>query len=90
MSLCEFKASRNRLVAELALLRLEVREMRIEEATADLVLDRASRLISMANECVSEKELDRVRAQLGRLQSVLHEAVNRGVTGGTPAGVQRD
>ena len=90
MSLSEFKASRNRLVAELALLRLEVREMRIEEATADLVLDRASRLISMANECVSEKELDRVRAQLGRLQSVLHEAVNRGVTGGTSARVQRD
>jgi len=77
MSLGEFKASRNRVVAELALLLLEVREMRIEEVTADLLLDRASKLITMANECVNERELDKVRAQLGRLQSVLHEAVNR-------------
>jgi len=77
MSLAEFKASRNHLVAELALLLLDVREMRIEEATADLVLDRASKLISIANDCVTERELDNVRAQLGRLQSVLHEAVNR-------------
>jgi len=90
MSLSEFKASRNRLIAELALLLLEVREMRIEEATTDLVLDRASRLISMANDCVNEKELDRVRAQLGRLQSVLHEAVNRSTTGGASARVQGD
>jgi len=89
MSMSEFKASRNRLVAELALLLLEVREMRIEEATADLVFDRASKLISIANDCVSEKELDRVRVQLGRLQSVLHEAVNRGVTGGVPAHARR-
>jgi len=85
MSMSEFKASRNRLVAELALLLLDAREMRIEEATADLVLDRASRLISVANECVSEKELDRVRVQLGRLQSVLHEAANRRVTGSASA-----
>jgi len=77
MSLGEFKASRNRVVAELALLLLEVREMRIEEVTADLLLDRTSKLITMANECVNERELDKVRAQLGRLQSVLHEAVNR-------------
>ena len=90
MSLNEFKASRNRLVAELALLLLDVREMRIEEATADLVQDRASRLISAANDCVSEKELDRVRAQLGRLQSVVHEAVNRSITGDASAVVQRD
>jgi len=77
MSVAEFKASRNHLVAELTLLLLDVREMKIEEATADLVFDRASKLISVANDCVSERELDKVRSQLGRLQSVLHEAVNR-------------
>jgi len=77
MSLGEFRASRNRLIAELELLRLSVREMGIEETTTDLVLDRASRLISVANDCVNERELDRVRAQLGRLQNVVHEAVHR-------------
>jgi len=90
MSLNEFKVSRNRLVAELTLLLLDVREMRIEEATADLVLDRASKLISIANDCVSEKELDRVRAQLGRLQSVVHEAANRSIMGTASAEVQLD
>jgi hypothetical protein len=77
MGVEEFKASRNRLVAELTLLLLDVREMRIEEATADLVLDRASKLITMANDCANERELDKVRSQLGRLQSVFHEAIGR-------------
>jgi len=80
MSVEEFKASRNRLVAELTLLLLDVREMRIEEATADLVLDRASKLITMANDCANERELDKVRSQLGRLQSVFHEAISRDST----------
>jgi hypothetical protein len=48
-----------------------------EKATADLSMDRASKLISMAEDCDSEKELGKVGAQLDRLQSVPHEAINR-------------
>ena len=64
------------------LLFLDVRELGLDEATNDLVQDSASRLISKAGDRVSERELDRVRADLGRLQRVVHEALERNGAGG--------
>ena len=78
MSSGEFAARRDRTVAELKLLHLEVGEMGLDEATTDLVLDRANRLISKAKDCASERELDRVNGDLGRLQAVVHEALHNG------------
>ena len=78
MGVGEFKASQSTIVAELRLLIIEVAEMDFDEDSKDLVLDRATGLIEKVDDSVSERELDRIRVDLGRLQIVIRQAVKRG------------
>ncbi len=74
MSLGDFKASRNALIAELRLLIIGVSESGLDEHTADLVIDKATSLMRRADDSVTERELDKLRTPQGRLQDVAHEA----------------
>jgi hypothetical protein len=73
----EFKAEQSLLGSELKLLIMDVREMGLDEDTVEIVVDKASLLISRVGESVTEKELDRVKNELGQLQAVVHQAVLR-------------
>ena len=77
MGISEFKAEQGKLGAELKLLIIDVEEMGLDEDTTEIVVDKARGLISRIEDSVTERELDRIKDELGRLQSVLHQAILR-------------
>lgn len=77
MGISEFKAERGALAAELKLLILDVGEMGLDDDTVEVVVDKANGLLAKVDDSVSEKEMDRIRTDLGRLQIVIHQAVIR-------------
>ena len=77
MGISEFKAEQGKLGTELKLLILDVEEMGLDEDTTEIVVDKARGLISRIDDSVNERELGRIRDELGRLQSVLHQALLR-------------
>ncbi len=77
LGISEFKADQSKLSAELKLLIIDVGEMGLDPDTEEIVVDKARGLISRIDDSVSERELDRIKDELGRLQSVLHQALLR-------------
>jgi hypothetical protein len=77
LGVSEFKAEQGKLSAELKLLIIDVDEMGLDPDTTEMLADTARGLISRLEDSVSERELDRVKEELGRLQSVLHQALLR-------------
>src|SRR5712692_7425683 len=77
LGISEFKAEQGKLGAELKLLIIDVEEMGLDEDTTEIVVDKARGLISRIEDSVTERELDRIKDELGRLQSVLHQAILR-------------
>lgn len=77
MGVNEFRAEQGKLGAELKLLIIDVEEMGLDPDTTEIVVDKARILISKIDDSVTERELDRIKDQLGRLQSVLHQALLR-------------
>ncbi|MDA4127657.1 MAG: hypothetical protein OK452_10745 [Thaumarchaeota archaeon] len=77
MGVSEFKAEQGKLNAELKLLIIDVEEMGLDPDTVEIVVDKARGLISKIDDSVTERELDRIKDELGRLQSVLHQALLR-------------
>lgn len=77
MGLSEFKAEQGKLGAEIKLLIIDVSEMGLDEDTTEIVVDKARGLISKIDDSVTERELDRIKDELGRLQSVVHQAIIR-------------
>ncbi|HEV2138998.1 MAG TPA: hypothetical protein VGR53_09150 [Nitrososphaerales archaeon] len=77
MGVSEFKAEQSKLSAELKLLIIDVEEMGLDEDTTEIVVDKARGLISRLDDSVNERELNRIKDELGRLQSVLHQALLR-------------
>jgi hypothetical protein len=77
LGVSEFKAEQAKLGAELKLLIIDVEEMGLDEGTTEIVADKARGLIWMLDDSVNERELDRIKEDLGRLQSVLHQALLR-------------
>jgi hypothetical protein len=77
LGISEFKAEQAKLSAELKLLIIDVDEMGLDEDTLDIVIDKAKGLISRIDDSVTERELDRIKEELGRLQSVVHQAMIR-------------
>jgi hypothetical protein len=73
----EFKVEQGKLGAELKLLIIDVEEMGLDEDTSEIVVDKARGLLSRIDDSVTERELDRVKEELGRLQSVVHQAMIR-------------
>jgi hypothetical protein len=73
----EFKAEQGNLSAELKLLIIDAGEMGLDEDTEEIVVDKARGLIARIDDSVTERELDRIKDELGRLQSVLHQALLR-------------
>lgn len=77
MGVSEFKEEQGKLGAEIKLLIIDVEEMGLDEDTTEIVVDKARGLISRLDDSVKERELDRIKDELGRLQSVLHQALLR-------------
>lgn len=77
MGINEFKAEQGKLSAELKLLIIDVGEMGLDPDTEEIIVDKARGLIAKIDDSVSERELDRIKDGLGRLQSVLHQALLR-------------
>ena len=77
MGISEFKAEQGKLGSELKLLIIDVEEMGLDEDTTEIVVDKARGLISRIEDSVTDRELDRIKDELGRLQSVLHQALLR-------------
>ncbi|MDA4126864.1 MAG: hypothetical protein OK452_06655 [Thaumarchaeota archaeon] len=77
MGINEFKAEQGNLSAELKLLIIDAGEMGLDEDTEEIVVDKARGLIARIDDSVTERELDRIKDELGRLQSVLHQALLR-------------
>jgi hypothetical protein len=73
----EFKADQGKLSAELKLLIIDVDEMGLDPDTTDMLADKARVLLSRIDDSVTERELDKIKEELGRLQSVLHQALLR-------------
>ena len=63
--------------AELRLLIMDVSEMGLDEDTVEIVVDKARGLLTKVDDSMTERELDRVKVELGRLQAVVHQAVLR-------------
>jgi hypothetical protein len=77
LGLSEFKAEQGKLSAELKLIIIDVDEMGLDPDTTEIVVDKARGLLSRIDDSVTERELDRIKEELGRLQSVLHQALLR-------------
>ena len=77
LGVSEFRAEQSKLGAELKLLIIDVEEMGLDEDTTEIVMDKARGLISKLDDSVNERELNHVKEDLGRLQSVLHQALLR-------------
>ena len=77
MGASEVRAEQGILSAELKLLIIDVEEMGLDESTAEIVIDKARALLTKLDGSLTEKELDRIRVELGRLQAVVHQAVLR-------------
>lgn len=56
---------------------MDVMEMNLEEYAADLIEEKALDLIAKANDSARERELDKIREEMGRLQNVAHQACKR-------------
>ena len=77
LGVSEFRAEQSKLGAELKLLIIDVEEMGLDEDTTEIVMDKARGLISKLDDSVNERELNHVKEDLGKLQSVLHQALLR-------------
>ena len=77
MGINEFKAEQGKLSAELKLMIIDVGEMGFDADTEEIIVDKARGLIAKIDDSVTERELDRIKDELGRLQSVLHQALLR-------------
>jgi len=77
LGISEFKAEQGKLSAELKLLIMDVGEMGLDPDTEEIVVDKAKGLIERIDDSVTERELDRIKDELGRLQSVVHQAIIR-------------
>ena len=80
MTVNEFRASQSALVSEIQLLIMDISEMKLDEDTSEFLEDESIGLIAKTNDSVKEQELDRVRRDLGRLQSAVHQAYRRNWT----------
>ena len=72
----EFRNVKSRLAAEVRLFIIDVGELQIDADTAEFVADRAGGLVTKIEDAVNERELGRVESDLGRLQVVVHKALN--------------
>ena len=77
MGINEFKVEQGKLSAELKLMIIDVGEMGLDADTEEIIVDKAGGLIAKIYDSVTERELDRIKDELGRLQSVLHQALLR-------------
>jgi hypothetical protein len=73
----DFRGAKSRLAAELRMFIIDVHDMRIDADTAEFVTDRAGGLVAKIEDVISERELNRIESDLGRLQVVVHQALKR-------------
>ncbi len=76
----EFRANQSALVSEIQLLIMDISEMKLDAYTSVFLDAESIEPIANTHDSVKEQELYRVRRDLGRLQSAVHQAYRRNWT----------